>query len=413
MIRVLFVDDEPNVLAGLRRMLRTMGPDWDLRFCASAPDALVELQREPYDAIVSDMRMPVMDGAELLEQVSRAHPGMIRIMLSGQPGRESVLRAVGPAHQYLSKPCDADTIKTKLRQAIGLRNVLTNPALQRVVAQLHGLPSVPAVYLDLMAAMQSERASLAQIGAIVERDAAMTAKILQLVNSPYFGLRARITSAAQAVQLLGLDLVRTLILTTHVFSSLNPATMQKAGLNNVWQHSLLVSKLARVIAVHEGLSQAVTTEAVTSAILHDIGRVVLASCLPDQYAAIAAEAKASDEPLTTAEKKVFGCTHAEVGAYLLGLWGLPDAITITVAYHDRPQEAGERELGALLLVHVADAIDRELSIDTREPIHLAEMAFLEELGLASHYETWVTLCRCELGLAEDKATAPQTAAHPA
>ena len=397
MTRVLFVDDEPNVLAGLRRMLRTLGPDWDLRFCTSGPEALAELEREPYDVVVADMRMPVMDGAELLEQVSRMHPGVIRIMLSGQPGRESVLRAVGPAHQYLSKPCDADTIKTKLRQAVGLRNVLSNTALQRVVAQLHGLPSVPAVYLDLMAAMQSERASLGQIGAIVERDAAMTAKILQLVNSPYFGLRMRITSASQAVQLLGLDLVRTLILSTHVFSSIDAATMRKAQLTTVWQHSLQVSKFARTIAMHEGLSQTVTTEAVTSAILHDIGRVVLASCLPDEYAAIVARAKEAAEPLTTAEKSIFGCTHAEVGAYLLGLWGLPDAITIAVAYHDRPRESGERELGAPLLVHLADAIDRQLALEPGEAIEHADMEFLQELDLASHYDAWVSICRRELG----------------
>jgi HD-like signal output (HDOD) protein len=410
-IRAIFVDDEPNVLSGLRRMLRSMDPEWELRFCTSGAEALAEMTRQPCDIIVADMRMPGMDGATLLEEVSRNHPGVIRIVLSGQAGQESILRAVGPAHQYLSKPCDADTMKAKLRQAVRLRSVLANPSLERLVAQLHGLPSVPTVYLDLVAAMQSDNASLRTIGAIVERDAAMTAKILQLVNSAYFGLWGRITSASQAVQLLGVDLVRTLILSTHVFSSLDNAAMRRFQLHTVWNHSLQVSRFARTIAALEEVGPTVMTESLTSGMLHDIGRVVLASCIPDRYTEVVASATA-EHPLAVIEQEALGCTHAEVGAYLLGLWGLPDPITVAVAFHHRPSQAGEHQVGALALVHAADSIAKQLSADAHAGAGPLDAQFLNDLGLSDRYDAWVEACR-DIDGVEASSTSSSQGTHTA
>ena len=104
--RLLFVDDEAMVLSGLRRALHGMRAEWDMHFVDGAEAALKILDEMPFDVVVSDMRMPKMDGAQLLERVKMRHPDVIRMVLSGQSSRAAVLRSLAPAHQFLSKPCD-------------------------------------------------------------------------------------------------------------------------------------------------------------------------------------------------------------------------------------------------------------------------------------------------------------------
>src|SRR5262245_37814840 len=100
MKKILFVDDEPNVLQGLERMLRSMRHEWEMQFAMSGPAALERLAEQTFDVIVSDMRMPGMTGAQLLTEVSQRHPHIVRIILSGQADQEDILRSVGPTHQY-------------------------------------------------------------------------------------------------------------------------------------------------------------------------------------------------------------------------------------------------------------------------------------------------------------------------
>jgi len=391
---VLFVDDEPNVLAGLQRMLRPLRDEWEMEFVTGGTQALASLAARRFDVIVTDMRMPGMDGPSLLNHVSRLHPDVVRIVLSGQANRETILRVVGPAHQYLSKPCDSEALKAKLRQAFVLRDLLANPSLKSLVARLRSLPSVPAVYLQLMEELRSENASLHRIGAIIEQDVALTAKILQLVNSAFFGVRVHVVSAAQAVQLLGLDLVRTLMLSAEIVSQLDEHAMKQFRAAEIWRHSLDVSRFVRTIARVERLDQDTTSHAVTAAVLHDAGRLVLASCLTEEYAVIVERAEQDHQSLVQVEQEVLGCTHAEVGAYLLGLWGLPDQVTAAVAWHHRPCASGPGAVWPLALVHAADAIASEL-MPQAEHEHVPaprDDSFLQSLQTNATYDQWKTAC---------------------
>jgi len=392
--RVLFVDDEPNILAGLQRMLRPLRDEWEMEFVMGGTEALHSLAAQPFDVIVTDMRMPGMDGATLLDLVSRSHPDVVRIVLSGQANQEAILRVVGPAHQYLSKPCDSETLKAKLRQAFVLRDLLSNPSLKSLVARLRSLPSVPAVYVQLMNELRSENASLQRIGEIIEQDVAMTAKILQLVNSAFFGVRVHVVSAAQAVQLLGLDLVRTLMLSAEIVSQLDGRAMKRFRASDIWRHSLDVSRFVRVIARLEQLDEDTTGHAVTAALLHDAGRLVLASCLSDEYGIIVDRAVRDEQSLVQVEHEELGCTHAEVGAYLLGLWGLPDQVTAAVAWHHRPSCSGSNTVGPVALVHAADAIANELPRDTgHEHVPAGrDDSFLTSLQTNVSYERWKQAC---------------------
>ena len=389
--RVLFVDDDANVLSGLQRLLRPMRQEWQMRFATGGADALAILAEEPVDVIVTDMRMPEMDGPALLDEVSRSHPGVARIVLSGQADRESTLRAVGPAHQYLSKPCSADELIGTLRQAFGLRDLLDNDALRALVARLRSLPSMPAVYVELTNEMRSENASVRRVAEIVEKDPALTAKVLQLVNSAFFGARVRIATAQQAVQMLGLDLVRALTVSAQLVAQLEPAAAKRFMLTGLWHRSLTMSRIVRRLAACESLDAEAMGHAVTAATLHDAGRLALALCLPDDYGAIVDRAMTERMPLVHVEQDVLGCTHAEVGAYLLGLWGLPSQVTTAVAGHHRPASSGVTGVTPLALVHAVDAIVSEL-LPEADPMvaPLFDLGFLASIGARRTYEAWKT-----------------------
>jgi len=227
--RLLFVDDEEMLLSGLRRSLHNMRDVWDMHFVDSAATALEELEKEHYDAIVSDMRMPLMDGAELLDQVKQRYPDMVRMILSGQSSREAVYRSISPAHQFLSKPCDLGELSSRLNQAFAMRDLLANEALKTVISRLRSIPSLPALYDELTVALRSENSSLAQIAQIISKDVGMAAKILQLANSAFLGTSGRVSSLPQALPLIGNETVRTLALSVHVFSQFDGNSKISAG----------------------------------------------------------------------------------------------------------------------------------------------------------------------------------------
>jgi HD-like signal output (HDOD) protein/CheY-like chemotaxis protein len=408
--RVLFVDDEPNVLAGLQRMLRPMRQEWDMHFAQGGAEALAALADRPFEIVVTDMRMPGIDGAALLEEVSRAYPRVIRIVLSGQANREAILRVVGPAHQYLAKPCDAEELKTKLQRLFALGDLLADDTLKSSIAKLRSLPSVPGVRLELTEIARSEGASLAKIGRIVERNLAITAKLLQWVNSGFFGMRARVASADQALKLLGLDLVRELMLSSELAHEIDVDASAGFRLDKVWRRSVAMRSFVSVIARVEGLGPDVTVHAATAAMLHDVGRLALACCIPDHYRVIVAEAIRERKPLVQVEQEALGCTHADVGAYLLGLWGLPDETTAAVAGHHRPVDPNAAALTPLMLVHAAAAIVSELMLepDDELPDPVAP-GYFAGLGTRPDFERWKKACAVAIhrgsGAAPMRATA--------
>jgi YesN/AraC family two-component response regulator len=188
MKRILFVDDETNVLEGLQRMLHSQRNEWDMRFVPSGAQALALLETYPFDVVVSDVRMPEMDGPMLLQRVQQKFPSVIRVVLSGYFEREAALKAAGVAHQYLAKPCQPDKLRETIDRLFRSTAILTDEPARRVVGAIGSLPSLPGTCMALMEALQKPYTSLAEIGGIIEQDVSMSAKVLQLVNSPLFGL---------------------------------------------------------------------------------------------------------------------------------------------------------------------------------------------------------------------------------
>lgn len=387
-MRLLFVDDEPMILSGLRRTLHGMRAEWDMRFVLSASEALQALQSEPYDAIISDMRMPLMDGAQLLEKVKLLYPHIIRVVLSGQSSQASVLRSIAPAHQLLSKPCDPQELVLRLGQAFAMRDLLSNQALKTVISRMRSLPSLPSLYEELMAALRSENPSLGQMERIISRDMGMTAKILQLANSPFLGTRGRISSLLQALTLIGTETVRTLVLSVDVFSQFERNSGAAEWLPTLWEHSAQVAALAQQITASENCPKAMVEESFTAGLLHDLGKVVLLAEMPREYRR-AIESDSGD--ITARELKYVGCTHGQVGAYLISLWGLPVPLIQTVAFHHSPSQTDDATFSSLTAVHVADAIAGASKKSQMNFESELDLNYLDRLGLRDRESRWRAL----------------------
>ena len=354
--RVLFVDDESKVLGGLQRMLYSLRSEWHMEFVASGTEALQRLAESEFDVLVTDIRMPVMSGIELLTKVVERHPQVIRLVLSGTVDTDLTLRSAALAHQYMVKPCDAATLRAKVEHAFGLRVMLADPGLKQLVSRLPSLPSVPATYLRLLEALRSLEVSARDIGALIEQDVGMTAKILQLVNSAFLGITRRISTPSEAVAYLGVDAVRSLTLSASVFSQFQTRELPGFTAEGLQDHSLKVGALACEIARSLAWPKAAVNDSFVGGLLHDAGKLILAHHCPDQYRQALDLAQRNSLPLRETEREVFGATHAEVGGYLLWLWGLPDEITEVAAMHHHLPANPQQPAGPTEAVHVADAL---------------------------------------------------------
>ena len=247
--RILFVDDERSILQGLQDLLRKQRKEWDMAFALGSEAALDELARSPFDVVVSDMRMPGMDGAELLARIKEQYPSVARIVLSGHADRDAIVRALPVAHQYLSKPCSAETLRSTIERVWSLHALLADPITRELVGKMDKIPSPPAIYWELPTrAAANPDVGLADLGKIVEKDPAMSAKVLQLVNSSYFGTAQTVTSVPKAVTYLGLELLKVLAISAHVFGAVKMTPIEGFSLDEMQSDSLLVAQLAKQVS---------------------------------------------------------------------------------------------------------------------------------------------------------------------
>lgn len=362
-LSVLFVDDEPKVLRGLRRKLDILVDNWTMSFAESGTEALSVLRQRTVDVVVADMRMPGMDGIALLAKIADQFPYTIRFILSGYASASDALRAANFAHQFLAKPMEVEQVVDTINQAITLRNRLNSFQLRQLVSQIRTLPSVPLLYTQLMQLLQSPNVKPNDVGEVVAQDLGMTTKILQLVNSAYFGLPNHVPNPTQAVILLGLNTIKTLALTLHVFSQMPKVTVQGFSPQILQRHSLMTASLAKKIARGLMLNDYLVDCAFTAGMLHAVGRLILTTNMPQRYQQVLARANSMNLLLEEVEKNILGVSHADVSAYLLELWGLPLPVVEAVLYHYSPCErrmAGEVYFSPLIAVHIADVLAFEV-----------------------------------------------------
>jgi HD-like signal output (HDOD) protein/CheY-like chemotaxis protein len=390
---ILFVDDEENILEGLRLSLRPMRSVWNMYFAKGGVEALEILSRDVCDVIVSDFRMPGLDGVHLLQKVQQLYPECARIILSGYSDYESVLKTVRFAHQYLNKPCRQAELIKAIESALRLRRVQVGGAIKSIVTGLDALPVLPKLYNDLVMALQNENVSPEVVGDIVGSDIAMSASILRLVNSAFFGLPSHVSSIHHAVNLLGVQTIRGLVLTIHLFSALTRGFTPNFSVKLLWEHSIRVALFAKALAQFEGMTTNECDDSFIAGMLHDIGKLVVATNMQKEFSIILEIVRTQNDSLFKVEKEVIGTTHAEVGAYLLGLWGFNNQILEGVCLHHSPEELSLSKFSTASAVMFANYFDHKLVVIHEDYLSSHIKGSPDELPeLGERVECWRNVC---------------------
>jgi HD-like signal output (HDOD) protein len=370
--------------------------------------------------VIANFDLADMGGAELLNRIRVSHPRIIRFVTVAQAMKEKGTFDIAGGHQLLAVPFDPATVKSAIERALEA-NYGMSGSMRELVNRIRTFPTIPSLYVEVVNALKNPDATTADIAAIIAKDMAMTTKLVQVLNSAYFGLPRSITDPTEAVGILGFETVKSLIMTIKVLSQFDKVKPVYFSIDSIWRHSTNVARTARVMTLLETGDTECSGAAYTAGLMHDLGKVILAANFDSQYHGAHTIARKQHTPLWDVERDIFGASHGEMGAYLLNLWGLSPAVVQAAALHHHPSYSGDKAFSPLTAVHVANALEYE---ETGEndglPVPEIDMAYLQTLGLekrvqiwrvARHDPDWTQLHpRVERAKAPANTTAPASAA---
>jgi HD-like signal output (HDOD) protein len=385
--QILFVEDNTLLRQMYLMMLEGETETWEGTGAANAKEALRLMEKSAFDVVLSDLRMPGMDGVELMGVVRQLYPRCSRIIVSGLSDQAEIARSLDSTHQFLAKPFDIKALKSTLSRLTNLDAYLKDEKLQSLVGQMRVLPSFPSVYHEIMQELGSEDPAIERLAEIISQDPSMTAKLLQIANSAASGRSAKASSAFDAVQFVGLSAVRSLALSAHIFRSFEHLKLSTFSITQLWDHTVRSGRIAGIIARAERAESVDLEEAHIAGMLHDVGKLMLADSMPDRFHEALKLAEEEGLPSDEAELRVFGAHHGGLAAYLLSLWGLPVSIVEAVAFHHSPSSSENISFGPLTAVHVADHLEHELAGDTGRGTKL-DRSYLSALGLHDRLDAW-------------------------
>ena len=355
-LRILFVDDDPNILRGLQRMLHRHRDKWNLEFADSGHAALQLLESRPVEIVISDMRMPEMDGAKLLDHIKSEHPETVRGILSGQADQDQTVSVIGRTHFYLSKPCSPRSLTSAIERIEQAFQAMPNPELRKRILTMESVPSTPQNLERLRVMLADANCDIMQVGQIVATDVGLSARILQLVCSSFLGQPRTDVKVADAVAGLGRGILAKLI--DMPGFALPLANAEWFPLDQFLGERRLIAELAGKIAEAESAPADVQAASYNAGWLTGLGPLVLASIYPEQYKRVLTDLPNSNRSLVEAERASFGCHQANVSGFVAGVWGLPNAIVTAVSslFSDSADSAPQGDFSATTAVQVASAL---------------------------------------------------------
>ncbi|WP_031482095.1 response regulator [Maridesulfovibrio frigidus] len=389
---ILIVDEEKSQLETLKKMLHPMHDKWTIHPAESSEEALELLEIQPFDIVIADFNINGFPDGTLLTEIKKSQPGAIRFIYSNRKDADNSMEYAMLAHQFISKPCSSDELISAIKRSLTLKNIFLNEKVSKAITSIDELPSMPDLYIKLEKELKSEEASIHKIGKLISEDLGMTVGILKLVNSSFFGLYANISSPEKAVSLLGIDTIKGLVLGMHLFES-NKNSSIDFSIDELGKHCQYTGLIARMIAKAEGGDNDISENAFLAGFLHDIGKLILASSFPCEYTEILNNVRSENIPIKDVEKEIFGFTHAEVGAYLLALWGFDESVVEAVYCHHDLSQSKEKGFTPAVAVHVANTFEHELHLRNEEYApHVLNADWLEQNGFSEKLIHWLELC---------------------
>ncbi len=383
---ILFVDEDKEMLSGLSRMFKSMEGQWRFEFVENGKQALFIMEQTPADIIISEYNMR---GFELLKKIKENFPQTDRIFLSGETDEKKIMEGISIANQFISKPVNSEKLKNILKRNLAIQNLLKDKNLKKIISQIDKLPNVPHIYKEIVNELNSDISSTKSIGNIIEKDPSMSSKIIQVVNSGFFYNSSKISNPSEAVVLLGIEIVKSLVLQIGIFSGLKLQSSFSGFQKNLYNHSIETAYIARDISKMEGLSSFKCDQAFMTGLIHGCGKLALASKFPDEYKLVIENAKKNKTFLFTEENNIFGVSHAVVGAFLMGTWGLPLKIIESLLYYHNPSSSSDEHFDVTAAVHIAHNISKERKQKTNICYeNMYDMKFIKKLGLEEKLEKW-------------------------
>lgn len=392
---LLIVDSDPAAPTSLAQLLEPACASFETRCAPDAAHALEFLEHTPCDFVVAG---PGQDETqdELFRALRRQHPRTVRLLVAGAEEAERATRLASDVHQTLSRESSTQALRGALLRGAALHDVLTSAPLQRLVSNSSSLPSMPNLYGELVEAMKSPDCTVEGLGAIIARDIGMTARVLKIVNSASFGLREKISSPGQAATFLGLDTLRSLVLSVGVFSQFDGTESDEFSVQETWEHSMRVANFTRAILAAEGADKRTLEEGFLAGMMHDCGQMVMAKDRAGRFRAVQELARRDRLDASDTERRIFGASHASLGAWLLGEWGMSTGVVEAVCFHHAPELGPERGFGVLTALHAANSI-AEANLDLEEiELRGLQLAYLGELELEGRLPDWIASCRSSL-----------------
>lgn len=393
MKKILFVDSDPRITQRAERLLRPLNNRFRVVFLNNGNQAKTWLSRESFDIVISDIHLKGISGADLLRHIQRHSPQTVRIILSGQARKETILRSVDFAHQFISKPFDYDSLTESIFNAVSLGGLIQDKKLRNLLLSIRSLPSFPSLYIEIVEELRGLNPSSDRVGEIISRDMSMSAKVLQLVNSAYFGLSRQINDPTQAAVILGLETIRDLVLSLQLFSQFDQNKIRRLGLSHLWDHSISVGLFSKIIIKTMTSKKDMINAAFLAGLLHDLGKLVLVENFTMRYYSAIGVSVRKNIALHEAEMEMFNATHSQLGAYLLSSWGISPMVAEAIAYHHNLGRTGKKKFSLAVALHVANVFDNEKKENRKKAVlPQLDVTYLKEIGVHEKVEVWRELC---------------------
>lgn len=403
-MQVLLVDDDHQVLRVLERLVQRMRPGCSVTSVCDGKAALAAIDANAYDVVVTDIRMPGVSGVDVLRRAKTSRPGTVRVAMSGYAAPQELSEMVDLAHRFLAKPVDFTVLREAIDRTDALHTGVPEAAVRKAMFAFNNLPSAPALYARLQKVLGDQDRPIRQLVEVISRDDALSARLLQVANSAFYGASNRSSSVFDAVLRVGGNALKSLALSLGAFRSFS-RTDRCAGFSIEAHeaHSFLVARIAARL-----VSSRQSDDAFAMALLHDIGKLVFASRMSAEFAPLLARAAAEGRPLAAIEDEAGVISHAKVGAHLLGGWGLPQPLVDAVAHHHDPSALTAEQWGPQHAVHVADALVHGVAAARgaipESAVPMLDRSLLATLGVEDNLEDWRSIAVEEIDAREDAET---------
>ncbi|OOM75973.1 hydrogenase transcriptional regulatory protein hupR1 [Clostridium puniceum] len=349
--RILFVDDETQILRSITRLF--MDTEYEVLKAESGAEALELLEIEQVDVIVSDMKMPKMTGYELLSQVKKKFPNIVRIILSGFSDERIVFDALQKniAKLYILKPWENTVLINTIEKVFQIENLLrNNEKVLKLVNNAEELPTIKTSYQKIINVIESDK-EIYKIVEAIEADNSIVIKLLHIVNSSYYSVKTG--SIKRAVAYLGLDNIKNIVIASAFIDGLSFNSKDNKRLEELWEHAFIANRIISLIYT-EFLNKKIPETEMNAGLLSNVGIIFMIHSFHDKYMEIFEEIEKNNVDIIELENKAFGTNHQEIGGYLLQWWDIPLPIVEAALYHHNPFNENVINRQIVLAAHVAE-----------------------------------------------------------